>query len=167
MGFRRCDPVLRRNTLLCLAACAFLASLATGLRLWLALVSLPMLVGILSVIVSGCFAGLAITKLAVTCLGPCEQPWYASRGAMAFLAVALFAVNLVGYAALKCLQQALPVGMTFSVPAVLLLAIAAQLACIALLDWPSRQPQRPVTPINDRRPTPTTRIGSVSDRLSR
>ena len=156
MGFRRCDPVLRRNTLLCLAAFALLASLAAGLRFWLALASLPMLVGILSVIVSGCFAGLAITKLAVTCLGPCQQPWYAQRGATVLLTVALLAVNLVGYAALKCLQQALPVALTLRVPAVLLLAIAAQLACIALLDWPSRLPQRPVAPIS-----------SVSDRLSR
>jgi len=167
MGFRRCDPVIHRNTLLCFAVGAFLASLAAGLRLWLAFASLPMAVGVLSVVVSGCFAGLAVSKLAVKCLGPCQQPWYAQAGATAFLIVALLAVDLVGYAALKCLQQALPVGMTFSVPAVLLLAIAAQLACIALLDWPSRQPQRPVTPINDRRPTPTTRIGSVSDRLSR
>ena len=167
MGFGRCDPVLRRNTLLCLAAGALLASLAAGLGLWLAFASLPMFVGVLSVIVSGCFAGLAITKLAVTCLGPCHQPWYAQPGAIAFLIFALLAVNRVGYAALKCLQQALPANMPLRVPAVLLLAIAAQLACIALLDWPSRLSEQPPSAVNDRRPSSTTRIGSVSDRLSR
>jgi len=170
MGFSRCDPVIRRNTLLCLAACALLASLAAGVRLWLAFASLPMFVGVLSVIVSGCFAGLAITKLAVTCLGPCQQPWYAQAGATAFLVVALLAVDLIGYAALKCLQQALPIAMTLRVPAILLLAIAAQLACIALLDWPGSAPHPGINVHafqQQGRPAPTTRTSSVSDRLSR
>ena len=166
------DSVFRRNCLLAAAAVAAVLSLMTGLRPWLALASPAMAAGLGLVILSGLLATVGFREIARMLFDLTDRPWYGRPRALPLLCFLLLVFNLTGVTVLNGMYQAkaLPSGCPRA--AVMFLALAAQLLCIAFFDWPRGAPTRmhsPPPPSQQRRTPPegpTSGLGR-SDRQSR
>ncbi len=127
-----------RNSLLtCSGICLCLAVIC-GFRPWSVVSSLPTALAALLIAASGLFAALGIRELAALLLPTKDRAWYARTGAIFFLLAMLTAINLLGWWAISFLPYG--EGITEAIPraAMVQLALAAQLLCVAILDWPKR-----------------------------
>ncbi len=131
----------RRNILLGLAAGAFLLSLAAGPQPWLAMANHRVFIDATGFVSSGILASLAVSIFA-TVMGfdLSSRPWYGQKGGMTFALAAALCLDLFCGACMWLVVRVDRVDLTDSampLSAGAFLAIAAQLASVALISWPS------------------------------
>ncbi len=139
MSAPRCDPRLQRNVLLYLAAALFLASLAAGLRPWLALTTRQVFYDSAAAALLGLIAPYPVFLCVAGKLDRNQRPWYAQKGAMRLVLVGLLCYDLFCAVptSLACwLNWINPADSSIPVSAGILLGVAAQLASVALINWP-------------------------------
>lgn len=139
MVIPRCTPRFLRNVLLCLAAASFLASLAAGLRPWLALTTRQVFYDSAAATLLGLISPYPVFLFVASKLDRNQQPWYGQKGAMRLVLVGLLCYDLFCAVptSLACwLNWIDAADSAIPVSAGILLGIAAQLASVALINWP-------------------------------
>lgn len=128
---RRSNAILLAAAVACILAIVNGGSIFTAANFWL---TIPL------ALAGGFFAALGIREFANVVLTDPAEPWHIRPGALFFLGVALFLINLAYITALKNLAPQFSQTGTYLANVRLLEALAVEFFWIGLLGRPRRQP---------------------------
>ena len=137
MRTRIIDPVQRRNALLAISATFMAMAVAQRPALLLFFTSARITVNLAVSVVAAFFMALAIREFASLLLRGPGDPWYARRGAIAFLAISLSSLNAILTILARSGPMADQMGPVLLGPGMRFQLAAFEVLWLVLLEWVS------------------------------
>ena len=135
MRTRVIDPVQRRNALLAISATFMVMAVAQRPALLLFFTSVPMTVHLAVSAAAAFFMAMTIREFASAFLHGPGDPWYAKRGAIAFLAISLSSLNAILTILARSGPMADRIGPVLLKPGMRFQLAAFEVLWLVLLEW--------------------------------
>ena len=140
MLFRSHDGYFWRNLLLVLTVICFAGVLITGFDPRSLFTGRHAIIGSVLLIAGGYFSALSIQEFAGIFFHMENKPWYAQRGGITFLTMALALINTLMYLVIAHIPQKATIEQAFPHSSLIFTALGLQLIWVVILDWPRGYP---------------------------